>query len=372
MFKTDSTVGTLKTIAMVAGLAITLWSLGLPYLQFAGAAALTDVSDTLSTSEPGVPSDHTIEFTITTAVPAGGTITVTFDDDFDLTGVGVADIDLIDDSSSLTLAGAPSGATWGVDITGQVITFESGTGEIATSSVMEVLIGTNADGGANQIENPATPDVAYDVFIDTSAGDTGATKVAIVSAVEVTATVNTILDFTVAGVAAGQTVNGTTTTGVATATEIPFGLLDQGIATTTAQDLTVTTNASAGYVVTVQLDGYLRSQTGNFIYGFNNGSDTDTPAGWATPTGTLATESTWAHWGVTSDDLDAGRGSEFTSGSYIAASTSPRIVMGHDSVADGSTAGIGAARVGYTIQVSGLQPAGDYEAQLIYVATPTF
>ena len=44
MYKTEKTVTLLKTIAIIAGLAILLWSLGLPALRFADAANITTVT----------------------------------------------------------------------------------------------------------------------------------------------------------------------------------------------------------------------------------------------------------------------------------------------------------------------------------------
>ena len=47
--------------------------------------------------------------------------------------------------------------------------------------------------------------------------------------------------------------------------------------------------------------------------------------------------------------------------------------MGNTGPADGTTAGIGAARIGYQVQISALQEAGDdYTTTLRYIATPTF
>ena len=48
MFRAASTVEMLKPIALIAGLAILLWSLGLPSLRFADAANVSSFSDTLT------------------------------------------------------------------------------------------------------------------------------------------------------------------------------------------------------------------------------------------------------------------------------------------------------------------------------------
>jgi hypothetical protein len=47
--------------------------------------------------------------------------------------------------------------------------------------------------------------------------------------------------------------------------------------------------------------------------------------------------------------------------------------MGHDGPADGTTDGVGDAYIGYQVQISPLQEAGDdYTTTLRYVITPTF
>jgi hypothetical protein len=74
MSRTNSTFGLLQAMAFVVGLAIVLWSLGLPTFRFAEAANVRLVSDTLSDSAPSVPSNHTISFVTPTGVPNGDSI----------------------------------------------------------------------------------------------------------------------------------------------------------------------------------------------------------------------------------------------------------------------------------------------------------
>jgi hypothetical protein len=203
--------------------------------------------------------------------------------------------------------------------------------------------------------------------------DTGLTRVAILDGSVVTANVDTAFTFSVSGVASGSTVNGspTTTATTTTATSVPFGTLAPNVSKTVAQDLSVTTNAVNGFVVTVQQTQNLLSVTGADIDGFANGAYTNTPTAWTAPTAQVANENTWGHWGLTSeDDLN---GNEFSSNKWVAASTTPRQVFQNSSSADGVTANIGKTRIGYQAQVSGLQEAADdYNTTLIYVATPTF
>jgi acyl-CoA hydrolase len=378
MFKTDKTVGMLKSIAMIAGLAVLLWSLGLPSLMFATAANLTYVSDTLSDSAPNAESDHTIRFfhpADGSGVPNGESIVITFDSGFNLGTIGQKDIDLLIDGSNKLAA------EWSVATTATDITITITTGSIAAGASTTVLIGTHATNEGSptaQIVNPASEGSKS---IDITAGaagpaqDSGSTIVVVMASVEVTANVDTVFTFAVAGVGSGVTVNGDVTTGTTSSTSIPFGTLTNGNATTSAQQLTVNTNATHGYVVTVQLDQALQSSTGADIDGFNNGSDTDTPATWTGPTGSVTQEDTWGHWGFTSDDATPPRdsGDEFDASEYAAASTSPRVVMSHDGPVNGAGTGVGTSYVGYKVQISALQEAGDdYSTILTYIATPTF
>jgi hypothetical protein len=284
--------------------------------------------------------------------------------------VAFADIDLNINSVEQTLAAAPSGATWGAVVAGQVLTFTSATGVANAGEVVEIQIGTNAAGpGVNQITNPTTG--SYEIGLTAGSVDTGATRVAILPVVTVSASVDTIFTFTVGAVGGGVTVNGETTTGTTTATTIPFGKLDPLTASTAAQLLTVNTNAANGFVVTVTADGQLVSSTGADIDGFVEGSYTTTPTTWTSPTPTIGDEWSYGHWGLTTDD-----GSITTpmgSGEFVSASTSPVEVFRNDGPANGTGVGVGTTTVAYNVEISALQEAADdYTATLTYVATPVF
>lgn len=379
MFRADKTVGMLKAIALIAGLAILLWSLGLPSLRFVDAASLSSVSDTITDSAPSVGANHDITFTHPLSgggVGVGETIVITFPSggsQFDLSTIGQEDIDLLVDSSNV------AAATWSVATTATTITLTLDSTSIAAGSSTQILIGLNAtnEGTPNsQILNPGA-EGSYEINLSAgSPADTGATRVVILNTVAVTATVDTIFTFAVSGVGAGVTVNGETTSGTSSTTSIPFGKLNAGVATTSAQKLTVNTNASNGYVVTVQSDSELQSTTGGIIDGFDNGSNSDTPTAWGTPDGDVSLPNTWGHWGFTTDDATTTRtaGDEFNSGEFASvSSTSARVVMSHDGPANGAGTGVGTTYVGYKIEITALQEAGDdYSTNLTYIATPTF
>jgi hypothetical protein len=386
MIHTVKAVRILQTVAGIVGMSIVLWSLGIPtFIREAGAASLTSVSDTISDSDRGVAANHTIRFTTPTGTVSGETITITFPVEFTVNGTGAtglnfADIDVTDDGNEITLAGSPSGTTWGVSTTTSSITLTTSTtsgASVASSSVIVVEIGTNATNGVTgdtRITNPSGAG-SYEIDLGGSMQDSGSTRVAIIDDVVVTANVNTSFSFTISGVATSSAVNGgaTTTAGSSTATAIPFGTLAAGTTTIMAQDLAITTNATQGFAVTVEQSQNLQSSTGADIDGFVNGAYTNTPTAWTAPSAILANPDTWGHWGLTSEDASLSAGDEFGTDLWVAASTTPRQIFQHNGPADGVTANSGSTRVGYQVQISPLQEAGDdYTTTLTYIATPTF
>jgi hypothetical protein len=159
-----------------------------------------------------------------------------------------------------------------------------------------------------------------------------------------------------------------------TATAIAFGTLASGTPVVAAQDLTVTTNAQNGFVVTVHEDQNLLSSNGADIDTFANGLNTAVPITWVGPSATLGNENTYGHMGITSDDADLNAG-EFVGNKWAGNfySTTTRQIFSHNAPSDGVTQNIGKVRVGYKIQVSSLQEAAtDYTNHLIYICTPTF
>ncbi len=383
MSRTNTTFGLLQAAALTLGLAIILWSLGLPSFRFAEAANVTSLSDTLSDSAPSVGANHTISFVTPTGVANGQTVVVDFSNGPFVVGtVDFTDIDVIDGTTNLSVATNCSGAqetSAAFSGTTLTVTFCSGDGaEILPNGTTTILIGTNATfgvAGNAQLTNPTVG--SYEINLTAGASDSGSTRVAIIAPVIVTAAVDTSFTFTVAGLPGAGTVNQEPITGSSTATTIPFGTLVANSASTAAQQLTVQTNASYGYAVTVQVDQQLTSSTGADIDGFANGTYTSNPIAWSQPSESISNEDTWGHWGLTSDDATFGLSDPFdaagTGQLFVSASTTPVEVMRHNGPADGVTQNIGLAKVGYTVEISPLQEAGnDYTATLTYVATPVF
>lgn len=371
----------LKAVALTMTIAITLWSFGIIPTSLVDAASITSVSNTLTDTDPSASSNHTISFTTPTGIANGQTVTIDFSDG-PFTGTSsilATDIDVAAGTSDFSVAANCAGGDQiGVSFTGAVLTVEFCAGDgavIAPNGSTTIEIGTNATfgvAGSNQLVNPAVTD-SYAILIAGTQTDAGSTRVVIIDTVEVTASVDTTFTFTVSGVGGSQSVNGATTTGSSTATALSFGTLSAGTPSTTAQDLTVITNASQGFVVTVEQDSEFTASNGAVIDSFSNGSYEANPTAWQVPTGIAGSPETYGHWGLTSDDTDTTRVNDFAPNTWVAASTSPVVVMSFNAPTNGNTTGEGTTRVGYQVEITALQEASEeYSTRLRYIATPIF
>lgn len=373
-------VSILIKAASVLLISILLWSIGAPtFLNFAKAANLTSVSDTLSDSDLSALSNHTVNFTVPNGLLAGQTITVTFPSGFSLGSVAFGDVDFAAGGSDKTLAATCSGTTWGAAVSGQVLTITSCTGTIASSTAVSIEIGTNATfgtAGTNRITNPSSSG-SFELSIGGTMADSGTTRVFIIDDVVLTASVDSTFTFTISGVASGSSVNGspTTTATTTTATALPFGALTPNVSKTLAQNLAVVTNAANGFSVTVIEDQNPTSATGADIDLFSNGATTSTPIAWTTPTNTLNQEWTYGHIGITTEDatLSGVTPDKFGTDLWAGNFNAPLEVFYNNGPSDGVSANQGTTRVGYQIEIDSLQESGnDYTNTLTYVATPTF
>jgi len=366
MFVIPTQVGfTHRVVAMLVACALVLWSIGV--YTTAQAANLIEVKNTLTDSGPSALSGHSFSFKIPTGSTVASTsdYTITFPAGF--TGVNTVTMGNL----TVKVNGGSAIVITNFTAVGQVLTFDN-VPAVAGDVVTVVL-------APGVVTNPAgIQSYEFVIAVANATTDTGRTRVAIVDYVTVTAVVNTTFDFVVSGTATSTSVNSTSTTDSTTATKIAFGVLSAGTVYTMAQELSVKTNAANGFVVTVQQDGNLQSSTGADIDGFKDGAYTDTPTGWTAPVNSLLQENTWGHWGLTSDDneLSTLTPDEFTTGGgdkWVAASTTPRIIFSHNDPVNGAGQGYGTTTVGYRVQITPLQEAGDdYNTTLMYIATPTF
>jgi len=364
MFAKTTDVGfAQRVVATLVACAVIMASYGV--YTTAQAANLVEVSNLLSTSAPGVNSSHTIDFDI----PTGSDLLVTDTVSIIVPAGFVIDAGIAAGDLTITDGALGTPVPTGVTLTGQTISFEGVTA--AAGETVRVVI---AD---TEITNPTLTDnsESFEFTITTDAGgtakDSGKTRVVIINTVLVTAIVETVFDFTITGLATTTSVNGEDTTGSTSPTSIPFGVLEGDTAEFLAQQLNVTTNAANGFIVTVETDGDLESSTGAIIDTFSNGTDLTVPTAWAVPSDNINDPLTWGHWGISSDDTDIA--TPIADGNYIAALETPVEVFSHTGPSDGTTVDIGQTEVGFKIEITPLQEAGDdYNTTLTYIATPTF
>lgn len=317
------------------------------------AINLIDVSDTLSSSDRSAVASHSIVFTMAGTIASGATFSMDFDPAF-----------------ALPIAGnvtCPDSAT--AAVVSSRITCTAGGGGISSGTKTVVVLGaTNpAASGSYQIDIIANSNAV-------GAPETGTAMVAIIDNIDMTAAVEATLVFRIDAIAAGQTINteATTTMAGTTAHSIPWGTLAPNTSYVQAHGLSVATNALSGFVVTLQQNQNMLSDTNADIDLFQDGAATSAPIAWVDPANTLDSENTYGHYGITSEDSDLNT-NEFGDALYAGNIAAPRVVFSHGGPADGTTADKGYTRIGYKIRVTALQEAAnDYRNILMYIATPTY
>lgn len=382
-------LATSTQIAFLLIVSLLLWTIGAPaLLQRAHAANVTSVTDTLTTSNNGTNAGHTIQFTVPAFVAPTQTIKIGLDPVTSLftqaySAATSTDVTFyVDGTTAYTVV---SSCTAGNQVTAlanyntgsdENLTFTvcAGAATIASSSVVTIGIATSS--AATKLwTNPATTG-SYRITIGGTMTNSGETRVAILPNITLTASVATSFTFTVAGLATttGFYLDFASTTASTTATKLPFSTLASSTgAVILGQRLTVSTNARNGFAVTVQENQPPTSSTGATIDLFNNGATSTTPIDWTHPTAILNTPSTYGHFGITSDDTDLNSNEFLNATKWAGNLDQPRVIFSHTGPADGSTQNKGKADVGFKIQISDLQEAGDdYTNTITYVATPIF
>ena len=327
------------------------------------AAFLSSLSDTMSTLNITTLSNHDFSFITPTGIAAAAVLTLKFPTDFSIpaggSGLSFSDIDLLDDGVNVTLANSPAGATWGVATTSSTITFTNGSSAVAANSVVRIKIGTNATNqstGIQQITNATTPG-NYGIGITGNFGDVGTTTVDLATNdnVSINAVVNQTITFSVSS----NTIN--------------FGALGSGAvkyasstnangdtAETIAHTLTMATNGTGGYSITVR-GATLTSQ--------QNSVDTITPVGATSASSTPGTEqfairaTSSGGTGATIDDTYKWA----TSYGYDGQSTTTS-AFATGSVATNTTT----FSLRYIANITATTESGNYATTLTYVGTANY
>ena len=367
----------------------------------------------------------TITFTITNDIPANGYVRVLIpdaasdqndgapdtaaaiaDNGFDLNGMGTGDVE--------TSGG--TGCTWSTE------TLTAGTGSshqykvLTTTACTAGAITVAFDGTTKDPVNPApvtsghtqgTADV-YAIDVDTYDGDPDTTgqlidtvdiKVAPVEAVLVSATVDETLSFAIAARGIGTTACDVSATVASTVTSIPWGLLSAANTFSNAsQQLTVSTNADAGYTVKIEENDQMGydGTTCNVPTDATADETDNPPCIKDTVCGaTACSEAEARNWtdaatyhglGISLEDVDGtdavwdydGKAGETTctSGTFCARQIADQQVATAETKATimTNTGSVSSKDiyVCYRIAISNTQPAGYYYNKVKYTATATF
>lgn len=308
------------------------------------------------------------------------------------TGIKQVDIEMCTTASSTCTA--PTGfGVGGSAVQSQTIEGTTFTPSGPSANHYKVVIGTTATQSPlsssitfTGTTNPSTTNTAFFGRI-TTFSDTGTTilDTAVVAAatldttsLAVSASIDPTLSFSIAGVglsAAVDSGSGPNTTVATAATTIPFGTVTSGSTNIAAHDITIITNAGAGFTVSLKAlaDPPLVSGSYNIDKFCGESSNTcvgTSPQSWSTPAGATASTNT-GYFGYTTSDS--------TLCTYTAArftSSGPKWA-GPETTAyevDCNTAGVTTEtkRIGWRLEVDGVQPAGAYTGTVILVATPTY
>lgn len=325
------------------------------------AMAGFDVKDTMSSSVIANDARHRIEMNIISSeVITNGSIKIDFDDSFNFTGML---------SSDVTVSGGD--VIWSppvLDLLSDIIVLPF-TGNIDnTDGIIQVNIGS-----VNYIDNPII-EGSYGIIITSHQSADGSgnfveykdMRVAITKSVMISATVPQTLTFIVSGVGMGQIVNGAVTNVATNAVNVNFGTLLGAGQRIGAQDLSVSTNATDGYTVTIEYNNPLKSG----IYTISDWTGTNSsPTTWVAPTG-----SPNGYFGYTTNDNNLRNViiNRFIPNKWAGNWSSPKEVMYHDGPADGVSPNSGKVRVGFRLGVTDWQESGTYTSIVTYVCTPSF
>jgi hypothetical protein len=336
------------------------------HVELAHAAALSSLSDTLSSVKANTLADHTIQFVTPSGVIAGQNISVTFPAGWNLGNLATTSVDFATSTSAscsgftdALVSNTASGLTWGIATTSSSLTLTSGTAVIPANRCVQIEIGGNATSqgnGTTTYTNPATATSSI-ITIAGSFGDTGLISVTILTddTVAMTGTVNQSLTFTIS----------TTTIYFGNLTSVGAKFASStntsGDSTETiAHSLAVSTNGSSGFTVTV------RGQT---LTSQQNSANTISAIGGSIASSTVGIE----QFGI--------RASE-SGGTGVAVASPFNAATSYGYAATATTSAIFATGAGptltstmslrYVSNISGVTEAGTYAANLNYVATANF
>ncbi len=390
--------GTMEMATIASMSAVSGGTAALYFIQ--GITQTHGVGSTVMTS---IPAQHVVSFqsnnvpsggNIQIILPAGNTANPTYPSASGFSFNGLASGNL---SASFSPAG-PTCGTWTITPASGLVQCNIGTGITGATSVT-INIGLTQTNPV--LVNPTKTAAAgsqdsWTVKVKTNDNsgeiDSKKAQIATIDAVDVYATVDAFINFTIAGIANGVPINvgnsaasgcgitDQTNSGTAsTTTEVNLGTLGSGQLNLSAQLLTVSTNASSGYTLTATASGHLiDSSIGYWLadsQGTPTGSDTPVPA--LMSAGTPAFGVHACGQDVDTTDWGAVNCSTGSTCKYANPSAAYYYTLATDStgpIGSGSadSAGDGLTSVVYGATINAAVPAGTYHNALTFIATATF
>jgi len=341
--------------------------------------------DIISTA---ITAKHTIVFTTTSTIPVNGKIIITFPGAGNNSASPSATTFAFNNlqTSNVSVGFSAGTSTCSLAISAPTITCTVATAQVSGGTTVTVTVGSATPALINPTKTAlaGTADL-WKISIasqdNNSIGlDSGSAKIGTVESVQVQATVDPTLTFTIAAVSGA--INSNNTTGCAntetvdsgipsTATVVNLGLLNTANINISAQLITISTNAQSGYALTATSSGHLiNNANGVWI------PDSTTPAAMTVnvpwfgihPCGLNVNAGTWGT-GATGGGVGAKYGwpTPTSSVTLASAATGP---IGNTVATGGVGAGLTSVEYAGAVDVS--IPAGVYTSVITYVATPTF
>lgn len=254
----------------------------------------------------------------------------------------------------------------------------------------EIYFGTTTQIIVSGITNPRkeAPFGVADIYfltIETSKGEGAVLPVAIIETMKVGGKVNPFLSFEIKGLGKGETIHQNLVTTVSTT---PSFISFQDIPINTpilgGQDIFVTTNAAFGFRLNLIQNDDLKAITDgrvHRIFCFENGKckNLENASFWTKPEGILGDPKTYGHFGITSEDNSLGENCLFNYYNFGQVPKwvglepgKPVEIMRHCGPTDGTIRHQGWTRIGFQVEITPLQPAGNYQTTFTYVLTPIF
>ena len=367
------------------------------YLTSGLSSAAISQTDVLVTN---ITALHTITFNTATTIPSGGHIIITFPGAAANTASPSASTFSFNNMTTSNPTDVRFNGVTCASVAVSAPTIDCTTsGTVSASTAITILIGctagtTSCTTQAPRLINPTKTNAAgnrdlWAVNLLTTDGssvalDTGKALIGTIDSVEVKASVDSSFTFTITGgFAAGNNVNTGNTTGCTTTDQVSAGvstdtatLVDLGILTTSdlnihAQRINITTNGLGGYSLTATASGHLiNNSTGFWI------ADSTTPAFFPATAPWFGIRAcgldvNTSTWGTAASNTVRGSGAKY---GWPTQTTAVTLASDSSGPIDNAIAsdGNGITTVQYAAGIDSTVPAGNYQAYVTYVATPTF